>query len=467
MCALFLAVASADEPKTWTIAASEFTLSGVSDSYASYASVIPRYILSALKNGSTRLVSPTEAEQRELTRLSDARLKLVIERSVLVDQRARIVLDTESKSARKKRRIEADSLIEKKELEISAIADEITRMLEGAKPSVESLSRVTLWKGSTDLYRPKEKVSLARSMRDDGIQGLITGSIRDIGGYMHVTCQLSTGLGDDGGIRVAETAPYDDMQSVIGALSARLVPVLTNRRPVTLSFSLEPKDASLFIDGRLIEDPGEPVTVFSGQHTISASASGHLSSVRTADFGLLKEHAVTVRLTPVKTVSVAFETKRPGQSLFFHTSYYGQTPASIDLPAFPTIGEAVFGDVKTFFVFDPAAIDGDGRPLLIEENEINTERRIETRRRALYWSLGLLYLSLPVSMISSGIYGNKARAYNEGKLAHDQATLDDIETWGRVSDVSGAISIGLGINLAIQLVRYIMAADQVMPKTAR
>jgi hypothetical protein len=127
----------------------------------------------------------------------------------------------------------------------------------------------------------------------------------------------------------------------------------------------------------------------------------------------------------------------------------------------------VFGDVKTFFVFDPAAIDGDGRPLLIEENEINTERRIETRRRALYWSLGLLYLSLPVSMISSGIYGNKARAYNEGKLAHDQATLDDIETWGRVSDVSGAISIGLGINLAIQLVRYIMAADQVMPKTAR
>ena len=105
--------------------------------------------------------------------------------------------------------------------------------------------------------------------------------------------------------------------------------------------------------------------------------------------------------------------------------------------------------------------------LTILDNKKETGKRIERQRNILYWSLGLLYISLPVSMLSYGIAENKYRAWEEGKFGDDDAMADEVNTWSRVANVSKWVSVGLGANFAFQLVRYILAANQTVPKTAQ
>ena len=153
--------------------------------------------------------------------------------------------------------------------------------------------------------------------------------------------------------------------------------------------------------------------------------------------------------------------------MYFQTKHFGTTALVAELPAETLIGEAVQGDIKTYFLYphDDNAIK-ETRSMIIPLNRQNTEKRIEKQRKILYWSLGLLYCSLPFSMLSHGIAQNKARAYEDGKISGTSSQLDEINRWLLVSDITRGVSIALGANFLFQLVRYLIAADQTVPSYA-
>ena len=170
----------------------------------------------------------------------------------------------------------------------------------------------------------------------------------------------------------------------------------------------------------------------------------------------------------METVTVAFETGSQGAAVYFNTRYFGTSSFTAELPARTLIGEAMLGDARTYFIFPQPEDPSSGpRTMFIPVNRVNTENRIERQRKVLYWSLGLLYCSLPVSMISWGIATNKMQAYEDGRLAKTPDNIDDVNNWVMVSDISRGVSIALCVNFLFQLVRYIIAADQTIPKYAK
>ena len=58
------------------------------------------------------------------------------------------------------------------------------------------------------------------------------------------------------------------------------------------------------------------------------------------------------------------------------------------------------------------------------------------------------------------------QAYNDGKIASTPKVIADINQWSLISDVSQGVTIALGVNFLFQLVRYIVAANQTIPKYA-
>ncbi|ULQ59932.1 PEGA domain-containing protein [Brucepastera parasyntrophica] len=290
---------------------------------------------------------------------------------------------------------------------------------------------------------------------------------------MYVTVQIIPAFGEDLPYEIYEVAPYDEVELLVNSLIRQLVPEISNRNPVQLHLSVQPEDARVFIDGVLISDISEPLTVFSGQHTISVSATGYQSATKTAVFDGSDNFSISIELEKTELVVLEVDTGSSSASLYIHTEYFGQTPETVTLPSLPTIGQLVSKEVVTYFVFNPDKIknndtaEGDEVFMSVKPNKIQTEQRIEKQRNVLYWSLGLLYLSLPPAMLVNGIWNDKYRAYELGRLPQTDDVINNINAWNVASIATIGVSVGLGVNLIIQLTRYLIAADQTVPKVPK
>lgn len=450
----------------WTVAAESFTSEGLPEVYSMYTTVLPQLILTELSRINNRLVFASERQERQVRQILDARLKLIQEKSALLRDKDKILLSNDSRYTKTKKRRDIQKRIEDKDVEIAKKGKLLAEKMGEARIVDDQEYRLTLWKKGENLYKRSESYSLAKSLYTDGISALLTGQIEDIAGYMQVTVRLDTGYGSVEQLMVSEVSPYDDLDLIIQLIVARLLPDIANRPPVLLDVAIDPPDAKFFIDGRLVLDPSVPVSVFSGTHNLSVTSAGYRSASRTVSLDGFDRFTVNIALEKEEMATLAFNTQGLPADLFIHTTYIGETPREAEVPRFPIIGEILSDGVKTYFLVDGSLYPGDGNHFVtIRENRYDTGKRIEQLRKTMYWSLGFLYLSLPVSMISYGVATNKYKAYQDGKIPYSQEFVDELDSWAMVADVSKWVSIGLGINFAVQLARYIWAANQTIPKT--
>lgn len=434
--------------------------------YAGIETSLPSLLLAKLSSVDERVILPDEQKSRAIASLSAERLRLVMERSSLILERDKAYLSDKGTLGKNKLRSDAEKKIAAKERDIKKLDKRIGEALAapyGESPNV----RVTPWESGTRLFERKAGERLAASLMNGKISGLITGTLEDVSGYLVVTARIETGMDGVSATTVTEAAPYDEMDALVSTIAARLLPVLSQKAPVSIAIKVIPETSVVFLDERQIYDMSTPIAVFSGEHSLSVSCDGYRTATRTYDFtGSAYDVEITLVREPV--VTVAFTSGSGTGSLYLHAQPIGEMPLVADLPAIRTIGEAEDGTIQTFFVFDPdLAADGSSLDARILTNGVSTKTAIESARSRFYWSLGALYLSLPVFMLSRGIARDKYMAYQDGKIPANQANADEINGLLRFSSASGYVSVGLGLNVAFQLFRYIRSAEQAIPKETK
>ena len=466
---VFLAIAIPifAEDTDWILAAEKFIPLNLPASSESLSTVIPQLILSRVVSVNSRSIKSDEKKARELMVLSDQRLKLVRDRADFVFERDKILLSIAGSMAKNQKMSDVKKRLVAKEKEIRELDKKIILKQQESAGEASTLP-IKLWKSENELYVRSADVSLLKSLSNDKISALITGTVEDIAGYVFITAKLETGIKGMESVTVSDAGSYDEIDAIVTNISMKLLPDLSRRIPVTLIIKTIPETARVFIDNRLVDDSSVPLSVFMGEHTVNVSAEGYENATRVYDFENAQSFALNIHLAEKPLVMVSFDTRNLPVPIFFHTQYLGQTPLTAEIPAFTTIGESTSGEIQTFFIFkaDSSEIN---KPIhvTISPNLTNTKKNIENQRNVFYWSLGALYLSLPVSMLTYGISINKYNAYQDGKLDKTEDMVNEINTWTKTAMISRYVSIGLGVNVAIQLFRYILAADQVTPKYAR
>ncbi|MGP1576059.1 MAG: PEGA domain-containing protein [Treponema sp.] len=468
ICSLYAVYAAdTDTAAEWLISAAEFTLLDVPEVYTSYAASVPEMLNIFCSGPVQRHISTEERKARLLITYSEKKLALIKERAQLIKERDNYFLAVaDSKKIRKKVKALAKQ-ITAKEKEITQAQHRIEELLHNTTLTGQVVP-VSVWKDGSTVFKQPEHTNIEYALKDEKISAVITGSIKDIAGYMYISATLTTGLNGLPEYTFSEAGHYQHVESIVQALAAKIIAAVRNIKPIKVRITVEPEDAELYVNNRRIEPGKQVVHVYAGTHRIEARAVDYETAYKTVEAKDQTNYLLKIKLEKTKKMTVGFTFKEPDADIFLHTHYFGSTPFNAELPkSANSILQFSHSTIRSYLLIRPDSFtkpEQSTYTLQASLNKEQTKAKINRQRNILYWSLGAFYVSLPIFMILQGVTADMASAINSRSLAFNATVKQKYQALFISSAVMQGITICLGINYAVQLGLYLYAADQSIPK---
>lgn len=453
-----------EKPSEWVIAVNEFKFENAKPIYASYSKIIPQLFLSYLSGKATRLESLSEKKMRELMKSSSKKLKLLKERSRLLQEKDNILLSIEPEKSKKEKYRKLEKQIKDKEIEIEKATLDI-KIADNKFYDEGTAKNVVLWQKGNALYKYEESSDLSYRLFKDGISALLLGTLRDASGYLIIKVVLTTGLKGVPTHSFVEAGRYDDAERMVLSIVTQIYTVIQNTREIKLFFDVSPENASVYIDGNPVLDFSKPLSLHEGTYNVEASAEEYVTSTKTI---LLKEknyYKLKIDLKKENTAILAFN-MGGDPDVFFRTRYYGHAPTQLKISYQSTVVEAEKDGVHTYILIDKDKIPISDFPqnMVVRINQQETKKLVERQRKVMYWSLGAFYVVLPTYLILNSVYNDKKLSYDDGRIPQTPKNEKNIKDLGSASIAMQSIAIIAGINYFAQLIAYLVFADRAIPR---
>ncbi len=463
---------------TWIFAASPFASPIENDKTAE---LIPLYILKSFSSLGARSVSVNEQLRLDQQSYDDEIRDLYTSLQDTIFKRDALVLTMDTNDQHEKDLLE-------KEMEIDAIQDSIQEKKdEKALLSVDNYTiiekDIQLWNDSTDTLYSEDTTSEYFYPRD--INALITGSIEYSESFVDITTYVRLYPGKILKAQIREVGSITEIESIAKKISEALYSTLTNKEEISLTFSIEPKEAqeksTIHINGTIVEYEGTEENAFaqvnltSGIHEFYVDSPGYEGAVVTYSFFEASQYDVLIQLQKIETANVGFSIPATDGELFINTQKMGEQSTNennaqemqgfVTINGLPALGEFVSDDgIKTWFFL--SADDTTLSDLQLgqytfsfEPDTKNYEDIIEKNRKRMYNSYAALIVSLPLYFIANGQHLNEYNSWASGK-----SSGENIKKWETARNAAMGVSIGLGVNFLVQLGIYIHSANSILPE---
>ena len=449
----------------WIIAVAEFKTEGLPSIYQNYKTVIPQMFLLNLNKDAERLVPFEERKMRQMMDVSLKKINLIKERAKLIEEKDNLFLSIEDEKAKTAKIKKLQTDIEKKEKEIESAKLDIK--IEDQKFfTAEKPKPISLWKDGESLYVKNDGINLGESLKNEKISALIYGTIKNISGYMVINVKLDTGINGLKIYEFSDAGKYEDAEKIVKNISLQIYNAVQNTKETKIYFDIQPENAKLYINNKMIKDFSKPINLHRGLYDISVSAEEYISASKKIEIKDSNAYALKINLQKLETAKIGFtdETKNP--HIFFKSQYTASVPGIINIPKKISILEFMQEDINTFGYVDGNKIGSSSaiNNMIIKLNKKNVKKSIELQRKILYWSLGAFYVTLPVTMILGSIHDDQYTSFMSNKLKKNQETVNRINRLGMTHGIFQGITITLGINYFIQLILYLVKADKSLPR---
>ena len=516
-------VFAAGTEKKWTLAAEKFTLSQKNDSAAvgSITTTLPALVLEQLAENLERIPRGREKLDRSLYTFQKSRIDLFLQLSKEVKTRDSILLndysskklkiklkEADSKIAEIQKKIDENLLEVKKENEKYALqieADEIRKkqideglvveerkeknsfselFKEIAKKSSDTpvVENVVLYQndfsrlfdaGEEKRAQGYSSYAFEKACVDASINGLLTGTVTIYGSY--VSCAVS--LRQYPGGRVVGSAmdvgSIEDLRLLAISLALQITPRIADSMPVMLDISVAPEAALeklvVTIDGIVYRNISRPILVQSGVHTVTFASDGFDTVSSSYGFSGSRNFKIDVEMKETQNGAVKVRLAKPYSGDIFGNGIFGGsvTPenpfGTIKVNNKDVLGHFLDSDGSSVNFLIPAKLLKDGEFLSVNAKPFDRSDYIEKRRRWMYASYSALIVSLIPTFY---VYGNsyaKSQAYN----SKFDISYGDAKNWQTASNVMLGVSATAGAFFVYELIRYLVAAENVLPKPAK
>lgn len=498
----------------WIIAGKKFSLKQTknsSDSVRKAAEVLPQLILEQISVGKLRVIPNSEILDRKLNELQTERLSLFLQLSKEVKTRDSLVISKIKPKDLEKAIVEAEKKIaeiqeqineniqkadeeiakfekpleEKKENNVfEKFSNEILTFFRKDEEEKIVTENVKLYKDDANtLFTPSDSANEAgiksyefsKELLNSKINGLITGTISTYGDYAGVTVEIFSYPGAKSIGQVTDVGTLTDLVSLAKRLVQSLSPKIANSFPVLVDFEIKPENAKMSsivtIDGVVYSKLNEPVLLDSGIHTISIEAKGFEPLVLTYLFAGQNRFEVKGELIPDSAGEMNIRLKKFLDGTFYanaiNSSKFGYFDDYAKLSVNGKNVLSIFEDSysgQRAFIRIPFDLAQDGNNLVVNAKPFDRAANIDKRRRWMYIAYSSLICSLPFTFYSLGEFTSLNNAYSSNSKNVD---YNELQSWQTRSNITQGISIACGVWFAVEMVRYLWAANQVLPAQAK
>ncbi len=458
---------SIKESGDWIVAVSEFKGENLDKQHEIYKKIVSELFLIHLDGGAKRLVPLKEKKLRAIMEISAKKFKLIKERAKLIREKDDLFLSTYTEKEKK----DKTRILEKKirELEKKIYSSKIDINIAEKKFYKSGTPKnVRLWKFGQQLYKCADENNLAQSLKKDNISALISGTVKDVSGYMVINVKLDTGLKGMPVYEFYDAGSYEDVEALVYSLSLQLYNAIQNTKAVKVFFDVSPKNAKLYIDDRKISDFSKPIVLYQGSYHVSASAENYHDASKKISITDKNFYKLKINLKKDDTIKLGFDFKNRDAYLFYKTQYATNSPGIVTVPKISSILEFE-EEIDKKKVHTYALIEGGkiGSPayvqnMIVKLNKKSVKDSIERQRKVLYWSLGAFYISLPITMITNAKLQDAVYRYNKYHIGN----INKLKMQKALFYTSEGITIALGVNYLIQLIIYLVKVDRALPRKA-
>ena len=506
------------ESGKWTIAAQKFRYARGQKEGAvqtGTAQMLPSEILENLNRSLQRNVMPDEQLERSRYKLRSERQSLYLQLSSEYKKRDALVLNNYS-DAKLRSMIKAeekkideiqkkiDDNLESLKTQISEAESNMLAISEGKVKNSEGKEltelgkfknlfrnifikdkslfteeNVILYKNDiTSFFSPSENAVkegpesgvFEKEVVSAGINSLISGTITSYGDYLSVTVELYIYPGAKKVGVVTEVGSMQELELLSSSIAMQLLPLLTNAMPVEIQLEIGPEKAAsltqVYIDD-ILQTPGTTeIMLDSGVHNIQFIAENYRTAGTSYYFEGNKKYSLKVTFEELKAgfLQVGLRLPLEGDLLMNGERAIPVAPlkSQIAIDGNPILGEFITEDGQTAFFYVNQKNVYDGSYVTIKPKPMDRMSYIDKRRKWMYASYSLFMISLIPAFYADGTFRNQLQLYNNYQTDYKTAA-----GWQTASNVTRLVSIGCGVLWGFELVRYLLAANSVLPQTAR
>ena len=501
----------------WVIAAQKFQYtrgqtegavqSGVSE-------MLPSAILENLNRSLQRNVMPDEQLERAIYKLRTERQSLYLQLSSEYKKRDALVIENYSDSKLK-------SALKTEEKKIKEIQDKIDKNLQDLKEQTDEASRkmelisshtirneeeelsefekfhqlfknifikdkslytpetIAFYRNdSASLFKPSENAIKAgttsgtfeKEVVSASINSLIVGSITGYGDYISVSAELFLYPGAKSAGVVTEIGSTNDMEFISSSIAMQLLPLITNAMPVELKIEIFPASAAanaeIYIDDVLQTNDTNNLILDSGVHNIQFISKNYRTAGTSYYFEGNQKYTIQVNFEELKIGNIQIELKKniPGEIYANGVKAIPltDTKSQISIDGNAILGEFIAENGETSFYYIPKKNVFDGSFVKINPKPMDRMTYIDTRRKWMYGAYSVFMLSLIPAFYTDGQFKNKYQLYNKGQIDYDEANKYQL-----AMNITRGVAIGCGVFWGYELVRYLIAANSVLPQKAK
>ena len=330
----------------------------------------------------------------------------------------------------------------------------------------------------TQLFKPSAKAEEAGHLSYDyskeinsaGINALVAGTVSEYGGYLSVEAELFIYPGAKSAGTVMEVGSRQDMDLIVSGLSRQLLPLITNAMPVEISIDISPAEtaqkALIYVDDILQKTDTKKIMLESGVHLIQFVCDGYKTAGTSYYFRGNNRYNIKVNFEELKTGYLQIGLRNSMVGDFYMNSEKAlkidEKKSQISINGNAILGEFIAENGEGAFFYIPKKLTFDGNYVTVRPNPKDRMSYIDKRRKWMYGAYSMLIVSLIPTFYCYGNFQNQVALYNNNLTEYYTASH-----WQNASNITRVISIGCGAFWVYELVRYMLAANTVLPQTAR
>lgn len=449
------------------IAWAELGSDSLETEYSNAAVLVPRQLMAALSFVKLRYPGQEEINlvlrKAKESELEAARKALATARAQR-DLKALSVRDPARKAAEL---LTADAAVAKAEASLSAALDTVSGRADvdpeiADKASISPVPVILVpWAehASGALLPAVDEPSVVCAEKK--LDLLMYGRIRPKGTFLAVELALyDAALGRDIW-RATDYAFADGLEDVVASFVRTVATALLGRPYARVEFRVRPAVANVYLDGTAWSEASilyfEP-----GLHEARAQADGFVK----ADSSFLVEPGfdamIELKLAELPSAGLTLSSAPPGAVVHIDGAPAGLAPLDLPGAAYSRVARVSLpGYEDAQLVLRPQPLEDQLLVPLTVSDGLTFDNRFDRRKSGFYRSLGWFVASLPVTVLSGGLF----QTYKQTGAAYAEAGGSDLEvrkilvtgdyTSQAVFWTSVAASSGLAINAIVKLVQYI------------